>query len=195
MNQQPEENRKDLQLTDPELMMRVVEGDEAAFEALVRRHEDSVFRLAARILDGHKEDARDVAQDVFIGLWDNPKAWKPKALFTTWLYRVTTNRALNKRRAWRLKSMFSLSDFEGDGIVDFTEEDTAESHLEMKEEKREFARQFAKLPPKQRAALHLRYREELSVAEVATVLKTTIKSVESLLYRAKQTLRAGTKTV
>ena len=191
MNQHPEENRKDLQPTDPELMVRVADGDEVAFEILVRRHEDAVFRLASRILGGNREDAKDVAQEVFISIWDNPKAWKPKALFTTWLYRVTTNRALNKRRSRRLKSIFSLSDYEGDEIPDLNEEEAPDINIEKAEEQREFIRQFNKLPPRQRAALHLKYREELSVAEVAEVLKTSIKSVESLLYRAKQTLRAG----
>jgi len=172
-------------------MQRVVKHDEVAFEILLRRHEDAVFRLLTRILDGNADEARDVAQEIFIAIWENPRAWKPKALFTTWLYRVTTNRALNRRRAIRLKSMFSLSSPEADEPA--TYEDQADVELEKDEAQRRFEANFDRLPPKQRAVLHLRYREELPVVEVAKALGTSVKSAESLLYRAKQALRNSMK--
>lgn len=172
-------------------MQRVADRDETAFEILVRRHEDTVFRLATRILDGNVEEARDVTQELFISLWENPRAWKPKALFTTWLYRVTTNRALNRRRAIRLKSVFSLASSESDEPA--TDDDLPDVELEKDEARRWFEANFNRLPPKHRAALHLRYREELLVVEVAKALGTSVKSVESLLYRAKQALRNSMK--
>ena len=173
--------------TDLELMQRVVGRDETAFGILVRRHEDAVFRLVSRILRNNPEEARDVAQDIFFYLWENPRSWKPKAQFSTWLYRVTTNRALNRRRALKVKSFFSLSDFEDDQMP-ATDEDPSQS-LEVTEEGIRFEKEFNALPPRQRAALHLRYRENLSVGEVAESLGVSVKSAESLLFRGRQRLR------
>jgi len=170
-------------------MLRVIDRDEEGFEILMRRHEDSVFRLAVRILEGNTDEARDVAQEVFIRLWENPHAWKPTALFTTWLYRVTMNRALNRRRMLKLKSIFSLSDVKSLGFAQ-SDNNAPDRQLLQDEAQVRFEYEFNRLPPRQRAALHLRYRENLPVAEVAAAMSVSLKSVESLLSRAKETLRA-----
>ena len=167
----------------------VREGDIAAFEALVRRYEDLVFRLAVRVI-GSREEARDVAQEVFISLWENPRAWKASSLFTTWLYRVTTNRALNRLRSLKLKSLLSLSDYEPEELPAADPADAPDAGLIEDEQALHLAREFNRLPPRQRAALHLRYRENLPVAEVARALEVSLKSAESLIFRGKQALRA-----
>jgi len=176
-------------------MVRVAEGDETAFEILMRRHEDNVFRLAVRVFGGDADEARDVAQDVFIRLWENPRAWKPTALFSTWLYRVTMNRALNRLRMKHVKSFFSLSDVKEEELPGTTAADAPDRKSMEDEEKIRFEREFNRLPPRQRAALHLRYREELPVEDAAAALGVSVKSMESLLYRAKQTLRARLQQV
>ncbi|MCF7811337.1 sigma-70 family RNA polymerase sigma factor [bacterium] len=173
--------------SDASLMKEIINGSEVAFETLMRRHEDSVFWLANRILNGNKEEARDTAQEVFIRLWENPRAWKPTALFTTWLYRVTTNRALNKLRSMKLKSFFSLTDYTSDNFP--SSDETPDERMESKEDEVDFEKKFSKLPARQKAALHLRYREEMSVADVAEALGVSLKSAESLLFRARKTLR------
>ena len=173
--------------TDASLMIMVGEGNETAFESLVRRHEDSVFRLASRILNGNKTEARDVAQEVFIRLWEKPRAWKPTARFTTWLYRVTTNRALNRLRSAKLKSFFSLTDYTSDYFP--SSDETPDQRMTREEDEVHFEEKFNKLPARQKAALHLRYREDMSITEVADALGVSIKSVESMLFRAKKTLR------
>ena len=177
---------------DSELMSRVREADEEAFETIVRRYEDRVFNLAMRII-GIREEAREAAQDIFIQLWENPGAWKPSARFTTWLYRVTMNRSLNRLRKMKLKSLLSLSDFEPEGFPATGSTDTPEGGLIRDEETLRFTREFDSLPPRQKAALHLRYMENLSVSEVAAALGTSLKSAESLIFRGKQTLRERLK--
>ncbi len=184
-----EKNSRTAPPTDPELMQRIADGDETAFEIIMRRHEDKVFRLAIRILGGNIEEARDVSQEVFIRLWENPRAWKPTALFTTWLYRVTTNRALNRRRAMKLKSFFSLSEMKDEELPTASEADSPVQTSEKNEDMNRFEIEFNRLPPRQRSALHLRYREEMPVVEVADALGVSVKSAESLLFRAKKTLR------
>ena len=173
-------------------MARVREQDEDAFETLVYRHEDKVFRLAVRIV-GNVEEARDIAQDVFIGIWDNPRAWKAKAEFTTWLYRVTFNRSLNRRRALKLKSMLSLSSTTLESEPAAPPAGDPDQVVLKNEETQRFSGELNRLPHRQRAALHLRYREELSVAEVAKSLGVSHKSAESLIFRGKQALRKRLK--
>jgi RNA polymerase sigma-70 factor (ECF subfamily) len=185
-------------------MLRIVAGDETAFEILVRRHEDRVYALAYRVL-GNGAEARDVAQEVFIKLWENPRAWKsvrrpsvgqafPPALFTTWLYRVTLNRALNRQRMLKLKRWISLKNADVDADADadgqFVDDRPApDEELIRREEAEHLNRAFQALNSRQKAALHLRYRENLSVKEVAQALGVSAKSAESLIFRGKQGLR------
>lgn len=187
----PEMEHSDLgDFSDQELMHLVQEGDEKAFETLMFRHEDQVFRLAMRIL-GRREEARDTVQEVFIKLWENPHSWKPKALFTTWLYRVVMNHSLWRMRKLKLKTLFSLSEMEMEvsefGLTD--EADSPEEQLVKKEEAGRLEAELKKLPVRQRTALHLRYREELSVQEVAETIGVSVRSAESLIYRGKISLR------
>jgi RNA polymerase sigma-70 factor (ECF subfamily) len=198
-------------------MARVRQHDDTAFEALVRRHEDRVFALAYRVLQD-KEEARDVAQEVFIGIWENPRAWKSvgqtflsvhlplkggiegevvsakkaslPAKFTTWLYRITMNRALNRRRMLKVKAFLRLSDYDPDDLPIPDPSPAPDEQLDDAERQRVFERAFQRLLPRQRAALHLRYREELSVAEVARALGVSVKSAESLIFRGKAALRS-----
>ena len=169
-------------------MMRVREHDEAAFETLMRRHEERVFMLAFRVL-GSREEARDLAQELFIALWENPRAWKPTALFTTWLHRVTLNRALNRLRMLKVKLFLRLSDYDPDELPIPDPSPNPEQQVTDAERQQAFEAAFRRLPPRQRAALHLRYREELPVAEVARALGVSLKSAESLIFRGKQALR------
>jgi len=202
--------RQHQELSDEDLMTLVKEHDESAFEVLLHRHEDRIFHLAFRVIE-HREDARDVTQEIFIDLWNNPTAWRPKAKFTTWLYRVTFNRALNVRRSIRFKSFFSLSNLFGsqeaadyslppasrrgikggtsDDLEQLTADDTPELDLTREEEANRFAEEFDRLHPRQRAALHLRYREGLPVSDVAKALGVSIKSAESLIFRGKRRLK------
>jgi RNA polymerase sigma-70 factor (ECF subfamily) len=180
--------------TDPELMLGVGEGDESAFETLIRRHEDRVFHLAYRIV-GHRDEARDIAQDVFFAIWENPRAWKPTHLFTTWLYRVTVNRALNRRRVMKFKSYLSLSrsggdDDDNDDVeMEVADESPDPEQLAIhRDEVGRLNRAFQQLPPRQRAALHLRYREGLPVKDVAQALGVSVKSAESLIFRGKRSV-------
>ncbi len=85
-------------LTDDYLLSRISEGDANAFRVLTQRHIDRAFGLAFRIL-GNSADAEDVVQDCFVKVWTMGKTWEPgRAAFSTWLYRVITNRCLDFKR-------------------------------------------------------------------------------------------------
>jgi len=195
-----EPNKPSDSSTDEELMGLVKKHDQNAFDILIRRHEEKLYHLAWSIVR-NREDASDIVQEVFFTIWDNPGVWKPKqsliskrqVKFTTWLFRVTTNRALNVQRSKKIKSLLSFS---SDSDPEFSLELSSTSSeidpdeaLIKKEESLKFESAFVKLAPKQKAALHLRYRENLSVGDIAKSLNVSYKSAESLLFRGKVRLR------
>jgi len=159
--------------------------NKTAFEIVVHRYEKKVYGLCYRLLNS-REEAEDMAQEIFIKLWEHPSEWQPKAKFSTWLYRVATNRCLNRMRFLKFKSFLSFnSEFEK---YTASEEQSPDLDLISSEISKLFQQSFLKLPERQKAALHLRYWEKLSVRDVSDVLDVTVKSAESLIYRGKKTL-------
>ena len=175
-------------LSDEELLALVRAGDEIAFATLMRRHEDLVFHLAAQML-GDRETARDLTQDLFVHLWEHPGSWKPTAKFSTWLYRVTYNRALNALRFRRLRSFLTHSEPAPPDIYETPSDSSPMEDILDAERQERFRRVFRSLPVRQRAALHLRYREDLSISGVAAALKVSYKSAEALIFRGKTALK------
>ncbi len=187
-------------LSDGELMELVRKHDQSAFDILIRRHEEKLYHLAWSIVR-NREDASDIVQEVFFTIWDNPGVWKPKqsvlskkqVKFTTWLFRVTTNRSLNAQRSKKLKSFLSFSNDKESEVfgeaVSQPNKEVPDQALIQQEESQTFEVAFAKLAPKQKAAILLRYRENLSVGEVAKSLDVSYKSAESLLFRGKARLK------
>lgn len=181
-------------------MALVRKQNQTAFDVLICRHEEKLYHLAWSIVR-NRDDASDIVQDVFLKLWDNPGAWKPKhsiisreqVKFTTWLFRVITNKALNVQRSKKIRSFLSFSSETEYEIIDVAgyqdSENEPDKELVRQEDSQFFERAFNKLAPKQKAALHLRYRENLSVGEIAKSLDVSYKSAESLLFRGKARLK------
>lgn len=163
-------------------MARVGRGDEAAFRVLSRRHLAAMVALA-RHITGNAADAEDVAQDAMLRVWVHAPRWQPLASFKTWLTRIVVNLCLDRRRRTAPLPL----DAAGDPADDAPD---AHDRLERTETDRRVAEAIGTLPERQRAAIALTYREGLSNAEVADILGTSVSAVETLLVRAKQTLRA-----
>jgi RNA polymerase sigma-70 factor, ECF subfamily len=167
--------------SDHDLMARTAQGDGRAFRTLAERHAGRALRLARRIL-GNEALAEDIVQDALLRVWTNAPRWRPEAAFRTWLYRVVVNLCLNaKRRAGELP--LEAADHVADPAPG------AEAQLEARERDRRLAAAIGALPERQRAAIVLSYQEGLSNAEIAAVLDTSVSSVETLLVRARRTLR------
>ena len=168
--------------SDEDLMLQVAKGDESAFRRLARRHAAKTFALTRRML-GNDADAEEIVQEAMLRVWVNAPRWRPDAAFRTWLYRVTFNLCLNRRR----QKVFAPLD---DVSEPPDPSPSAADELERRETDGLVAKAIGALPDRQRAAIVLTYYEGLSNAEAASVLETTISSVEALLVRAKRTLRA-----
>jgi len=167
--------------SDEELMGRVAKGDEPAFRTLARRSVPSAIGLARRVL-GNAADAEEVVQEAMLRVWINAPRWRPEAKFRTWLYRVVFNLCLNRKR----RAPFADLADAGDPIDPHPD---AAEQMERDQRDQAIADAIARLPERQRAAIVLTYHEGLSNADTAEVLGTSRAAVETLLVRAKQSLR------
>ncbi|MGV8831125.1 MAG: RNA polymerase sigma factor [Devosia sp.] len=167
---------------DDMLLARIASGDEAAFRALVERHIDRAYGLALRILR-NPTDAEDVAQDVILKVWTQRGNWQTgRARFSTWLYRVVTNRCLDLHRRPRTEDIDQVPE-SADSRPD------AVDHIHRSEVTSLLDAAMGQLPEQQRIALILSYTDDLRNAEIAEIMETTVMAVESLLKRGRQQLR------
>ena len=173
---------------DHELLARVQSGNHAAFSELVRRHTERFYRLAFRYLQ-NKEAAEDVVQDAFLKLWEDPGLWQAdkNAKFTTWFYRVVVNLCLDWQKRKR-----PLALTEEMPLVD--DRESADQAMLRREEQKVLEREIAALPERQRTALNLCFGEELSNQDAAAIMGVKLKALQSLIMRAKTTLKERMKT-
>jgi RNA polymerase sigma-70 factor (ECF subfamily) len=160
-------------------LSRALAGEQAAFTALVRRHQRLVFSLALRMLsDRHK--AEDLAQDVFLQLHRSLASIESDAHLSFWLRKVTVNRAIDRLRREPTHATASLE--EGAAIA--SENDDGDPLLQ-----RRLRELVGALPPAPRAVVVLRYQEDLDPVEIARTLSMSINTVKSHLKRSLTSLR------
>ncbi len=177
---------------DEELYQQAGRGDEAAFRCLMSRHLDKVWRLAFNILADDK-DAEDVVQEVFLSVWKNSASWKSgTAQFSTWLYRVSINKAIDFKRKQGKTPLpmaaekINLLQEESPLDIDFP---LPIDILLKKEALQDVSKIILSLPQGQKKVIHLFYFEEMTVAEIARKINNTEVGVRSLLKRGKKSLR------
>ena len=183
----------DREPSSEDLMARIAKGDADAFELLVNRHQTSILNLIYRFV-GDRTQAKDLAQEVFIRVWQAARTYQPKAKFTTWVYRITANLCFNELKSTRRKKWFSFNWFDEDGkhTIEETLADSAPSAEDLlleKERSRQISDALHSLPENQRMALILKRYDDLSYEEIARILNCSVSAVESLLVRAKRTLQ------
>jgi RNA polymerase sigma-70 factor (ECF subfamily) len=179
---------------DPEvrLMLRVRDGDAAAFVELERLYRTRVLGWFCRRL-GDRVEAEDLTQEVFLRLYRARLSYKPRARFATWVFHITQNVARNALRSRRRRPCVRLETAAGNGgTVESLLPDRAESPsrpLERDELAGVVRAAVAGLVGRQRAAVELHQFEDLTYTQVAAELDMTPKAAKSLLYRARNQLR------
>ena len=166
------------QVDDAILVESAQDGDVDAFEALVKRHEDSVYRVALRML-GSRADAQDISQETFVRVWRYLHRFRHQSALNTWVYRITTRCCLDFIAARRPTGEPLELEQEIGGA------DPAES-AEQRERLRAVTRAITGLPPEQRAALVLREFEGLSYEDVGEVLGVSVAAVKGRIHRARR---------
>ena len=171
------------------LMRSVGRGDEKAFEKLIERHQLRVIGTIAKML-GNFEGAEDLGQQVFLRVWNSAPRYQATAKFTTWLLTIVRNLVFNEVRRRQRAQWLPME--HGDGTPrEFLDPNarTGAQQCERSELSEAVDKAIASLPEAQRMAIILRRYEELPYEDIAEVLKTTVPSVKSLLFRAREDLR------
>jgi len=181
--------------SDVQLMLGVRAGDEASFELLLRRYRIPLVNFLYRMVRNSAQ-AEDLAQEVFLRVYRARKEYAPSAKFTTWLFRIATNLALNSIRDGRHRQMdVSIDQTVDDGEQEQARIDVADKSPDI--EQRLLERDRATmircavdaLPDKQRAAVLLHKYQEMDYADIARALECSESALKSLLFRAYETLR------
>jgi RNA polymerase sigma-70 factor, ECF subfamily len=165
---------------DQRLMVRVAAGDAGAFRILVERHTASLVAHATRMLRNPSE-AEEVVQETYVRLWKTAPSYRPEAKLRTFLYGIAHNLCIDRLRA-RKKH-------DADALEGLRSSDRTSGPIHELELRARVQREVAELPERQRSALSLVHFEELSNIEAAKLLDVSVEALESLLSRARRTLR------
>ncbi|MFZ4453809.1 RNA polymerase sigma factor SigW [Salibacterium aidingense] len=168
------------------------EGDQDAFAELVDLYKDKVYQIAYR-MTGNSYEAQDMAQEAFLRAYANLESYDESRKFSTWLFRITTNLCIDRLR--KKKPDYSLdAEIQGtDGLTGYSQVAASETlpedqvvTLEMQEW---VQREISGLPEKYRAAVVLRYIEDLSITEISDVLDLPENTVKTHIHRGREALR------
>ncbi len=170
--------------TDLELVEATGRGDHEAFEILVKRYQGPLLNFITRF--GDRGIAEDLTQEVFLRIYRAAPRFQARAKVSTWIFQIGYNQALTeigrRKRQRNLNETLHQNRAEpAEGPLSWPNE-----HYEIEEELRSA---MARLPDNQRAALLLRANEGLSYREIGAILEVSIQSVESLLFRARTSLK------
>ncbi len=174
-------------VSDEELMRLAASGDQQAFTKLVDRHLGRIVGLATKFL-GSRNDAEEIAQEAFIRVWRFAPRWLPAedfgdARFNTWLYRIVVNLIIDHKRRNQPYQLSDLSE-----ILDYSSDSF--DKLYGRELSSAISQSISRLPRRQKMALTLCFFNGVSNFEAAKIMSLTVGAVESLLVRARRTVRS-----
>jgi len=185
-------------MTDAEIMLRVKAGDESAFAYLVQKYRRPMMNFMFRMAH-NAAAAEDLAQEVFLRVYRSRAGYEASAKFTTWLYRIATNLAVNYARDTRHErpeAMVSLDepDEESGTTLDVADSSlTAEQTILRRERMEAIRKKVQALPERQRLAVIMHKYQQMDYRQIAEVLKLSESATKSLLFRAYETLREQLK--
>ncbi len=184
-------------MDDKTLISEIInKKSQKAFEALVNKYQPLVVKTCLGFVTSYA-DAEDIAQDVFIEVYQSLSDFRSEAKLSTWLYRIAVNKSLNyvrkEKRSRMIRSIEGFFSFNGEINESMDIEDKSVEHPDTKIERAEskvmLKKSINSLPENQRIAFVLSKYQDLSYKEIAEVMDVTLSSVESLLFRAKVNLK------
>ncbi len=184
-------------MSDKELIDDILEhNSQKAFEVLVNRYQPMVVKTCLGFVNS-LADAEDLAQEVFIEVFESLQGFRSEAKISTWIYRIAVNKSLNQVRKQKRDRIFrsienfftSKNDVNEPLQILNRDSESADSNLERSENKMMLKHAINALPENQRIAFILSKYQDLSYKEIAEVMSVSLSSVESLLFRAKSNLQ------
>ncbi len=174
---------------DTALVERFKNGDESAFEELVRAYQDRIYTLCRHML-GDIHDAEDAAQDSFLKAYQHLKSFVPEASLYTWLYRIAVNTCIDYRRKPFWESLFKRFAEGEEYLAEPPSGAPSPDRLYESKQMGDLLRQsLARLSPKLRSSIVLKEVEGLSYEEIAEVLDISMGTVKSRIARARDELK------
>jgi len=184
--------------SDADVMLRVKAGDDAAFEFLLQKYRRPMVSYMYRMCH-NAAAAEDLAQEVFLRVYRSRGNYEPSAKFTTWLYRIATNLAVNHARDSRhdrpeVTTSIDEPDQETGLALDLPDSALTAEETILRRERMEAIRQRVQaLPERQRTAVIMHKYQQMDYKEISQVLKLSESATKSLLFRAYETLRVQLK--
>lgn len=164
---------------------KVLAGDHSAFEVLVNRHKDMVFTIVNRILR-NKEDAEEIAQDVFLKSYQSLSKFKRESKFSTWIYRIAYNTAISKTRKKQMEVSaiddHIIENFSANGIFEQVED------FGYEDKKKYFDAALKKIPEEDSVLLSMFYLKEQSIDDISKVTGLSASNVKVKLHRIRKKL-------
>lgn len=179
---------------EKQLVQKLKKGKEEAFRMLINEHKEMVYRTAYGFLR-NKAEAEDVAQEVFVEVFNSINKFKGDSRLSTWLYRITSNKAINQinknQRRSNTKQIGTFYQNENSEIVEISEEEkySPEAISENQEKEKILHSAINTLPENQKTAFVLHKIDGVSYKEIKNIMKLSTSSVESLIHRAKTNLQ------
>jgi RNA polymerase sigma-70 factor (ECF subfamily) len=166
---------------DAELVERYLTGDTTAFDEIMVRYERQIYRICYRFVE-NREDAMDLAQDVFIKAFEHLATFRRESSLKTWLYRIAMNHCINHVKK-HSQEFVEVTEHTG------STHSSVQTQLEDREQRDKFRRMVKLLPPKQKAILELRINDQLSYEEIAKMSGRSISTIKASVFFALEKLR------
>ena len=186
-----------VKMDEPELIRAAQQGDQRAFEQLVRLYDQNVLRLATNLLRS-PEDANDIYQEAFLRVYKNLHSFRFDCSFHTWLYRIVTNLCLDALRKRRVRREENTVVETSEGFLDRMDT-VEESRADGNPQRQLMSRQLGKkiqevlsgLTPRERAVFEMRHYQGLRLRTIGDMLGTSEEAAKNCLFRATQKMRAA----
>jgi RNA polymerase sigma-70 factor, ECF subfamily len=184
-------------MDEPELIRAAQQGDQQAFEQLVRLYDQSVLRLATNLLRS-PEDANDIYQEAFLRVYKNLNTFRFDCSFHTWLYRIVSNLCLDALRRRKVRREESSLVETNEGFrdrMDLVEEPRADSdperHLASQQVREKIQEVLGALTPRERAVFEMRHYQGMRLRTIGEVMGTSEEAAKNCLFRATQKMRVA----
>jgi RNA polymerase sigma-70 factor, ECF subfamily len=189
-------DEKKQELTDNELVVIIREKDQERYGEIIERYQGKLFSYIYRLI-GNRDEAQDLLQDVFIKTFRNLNSFDVDRKFSSWIYRIAHNEAVNHIKRKSLKRFISWEDIVSvkDKLITSSVEDGADEAWLKKEMQKEVSDAVDKLPLKYKQVLILRYFSDKSYEEISEILGRPVNTVGTLINRAKSKLKVGLKDI
>ena len=179
---------------DSELVQKSREGDLAAFDELITRYRDRIYRITYQMTSNH-DDANDLAQEAFIRAFRSIGKFRGQSSFYTWIYRIAVNLTLNFLKKSGKRRNFSLDDTDSSihrdpVLIDLFHEDTPERGAGISELRQKIHRALQELTPNHRTVVVMHDIENMTHGEIAKILGINEGTVRSRLFYARRQLQA-----